>query len=101
MKIEHIGLFVNDLEGMRQFYERYFGGVAGEKYQNEKTGFQSYFISFENGARLEIATRPEVSGEKQFYQLGFIHLAFSLGSQEAVDELTNQLKEEGYQIVAL
>lgn len=99
MKIEHIGLFVKDLEGARQFYETYFNGVAGGKYQNEKTHFQSYFISFTNGARLEIMTRPEVSGENNLYPLGFAHLAFSLGSKEKVDTLTNQLKKDGYQII--
>lgn len=44
-------------------------------------------------------TRPEVSGENNLYPLGFAHLAFALGSKEKVDELTNQLKKDGYQII--
>lgn len=99
MKIEHIGLFVKDLEGARQFYETYFDCKAGAKYQNTKTRFQSYFLSFENGARLEIMTRPEISGENSLYPLGFAHIAFSLGSKDAVDTLTNRLKADGYQII--
>lgn len=100
MKIEHIGLFVKDLEKTLEFYENYFSGIAGEKYHNPTTGFQSYFISFENGARLEIATRPEVTGENTLFQVGFIHLAFSLGSKEKVDSLTNELREAGYQVLS-
>lgn len=100
MKIEHIGLYVNDLERARQFYERYFFGLVGEKYHNQKTGFESYFMTFESGARLEIATRPEVTGENTLYQIGFTHLAFSLGSQEKVDELTEELRKAGYQVLS-
>lgn len=100
MKIEHLGLFVRDLEAIRHFYETYFEGVAGEKYHNQKTGFESYFIRFKEGARLEIATRPEVTGKNELFQVGLIHLAFALGSEEAVDLLTEKLKKAGYQVLS-
>lgn len=60
MKIEHIALFVNDLERSREFYTRYFGAKSNEKYTNSKTGFESYFLTFDSGARLEIMSLPEV-----------------------------------------
>lgn len=100
MKIEHIGLFVKNLEETRTFYETYFAGVSGEKYHNQTTGFESYFIHFTDGARLEIATRPEVTGEHELFQIGFIHLAFSLGSKEAVDTRTETLRGAGYQVLS-
>lgn len=100
MKIEHVGLFVRDLESMRAFYETYFGARAGEKYHNVRTGFQSYFLTFETGARLEIATRPEISGENAIFQVGFIHLAFALGSVAAVNDLTEKLRQDDYQIIS-
>lgn len=60
MRIEHIALYVNDLEAAREFYCRYFGGQSGERYHNPKTGFQSYFLRFAGGARLELMTAPEM-----------------------------------------
>lgn len=97
MKIEHIGLWTKDLEGMRKFYENYFNAQASELYHNTKTGFHSYFLTFESGARLEIMYRQGIAhrivgGEI----LGFAHLAIALGSKEKVDALTKQLVEDGY-----
>lgn len=83
MKIEHLGLFVADLEAAKDFYSQYFGGQAGPKYHNPRTGFSSYFINLAEGARLELchkADLPQVATER----LGLAHLAFSLGSKEAV-----------------
>lgn len=62
MKIEHIAMYVNDLEGAKEFFEKYFGARSNKKHHNKTTGFQSYFLSFENGARLEIMTKPYVRG---------------------------------------
>lgn len=100
MKIEHIAMFVLDLEGARDFFTKFLGGKANEGYHNKTTDFRSYFISFEDGARLEIMTRPEVTDpEKEDCRTGFHHLAFSVGSKEAVDELTSKLKEAGYEVL--
>ena len=98
MKIEHIGLFVQDLEAMCQFYEYYFGAVAGEKYHNLKTGFQSYFMSFADGARLEIGTKENLVTAEKSEHLGYVHLAFSVGSKEKVDQLTAQLSVDGFTV---
>ena len=101
MKIEHVAMYVNDLEAVRLFFVRFFGAVSNEMYHNPRTGLKSYFLSFEDGARLEIMTRPDLDDrEKALLQTGYIHLAFSLGSRERVDELTAALREAGYAVVS-
>ena len=97
MKIDHIALYVNDLEGAKQFFETYFQAVANEIYHNNKTGFQSYFLSFSDGSRLEIMTEPELTDSGNLLdRFGYAHIAFSVGSWEAVDDLTAKLKADGY-----
>ena len=101
MKIEHIAMYVNDLEQARQFFEKYFGGHSNDLYCNKKTDFRSYFISFEDGARLEIMTKPGLEDEeKKLARTGYIHLAFSVGSREAVDQLTERLRGDGCQVLS-
>lgn len=94
-------MYVNDLEGARDFFIRYFEAASNEKYYNPQTGFQSYFLSFSDGARLEIMTKEDMAqGKKELVQSGYIHIAFSAGSRERVDMLTRQLKADGYQVVS-
>lgn len=101
MQIEHIAMYVNDLEKTRDFFIKYFNAKSNEGYHNQTTDFRSYFLSFDDGARLEIMNRPDMEDtEKQLARTGYIHLAFSLGSKEAVDELTAKLKEDGYELVS-
>lgn len=101
MKIEHIALYVNDLDAARDFFIRYFGAVSNDGYHNAKTGFRSYFLHFEDGARLEIMKKPGVFSRTSFdEQMGYAHIAFSLGSQEKVNDLTGRLKADGYEIVS-
>ena len=90
MKIEHIAMYVNDLEAARDFFIRYLGGRSNEGYHKEKSGFRSYFISFDDGARLEIMNKPGLSDtKKELNRTGYAHIAFSIGSKEAVDLLTS------------
>ena len=101
MRIEHVAMYVNDLEIARDFFVKYLGGTSNDGYHNKTTDFRSYFISFEDGARLEIMNRPNMEDiEKSSYRTGYIHLAFSVGSKEKVDSLTEQLKQDGYEIVS-
>ena len=103
MKIEHVAIWAQDIETLRSFYEKYFYAKASSKYINEKKGFQSYFLTFTSGARLELMQRPDVMNKKgksnQEYT-GYVHLAISLGSEEAVDELTQQLIDDGYKRIS-
>ncbi|MBQ8515781.1 MAG: VOC family protein [Ruminococcus sp.] len=99
MKINHIAMYVCDLERSKAFYEVYFGGVPNSKYHNPKTGLQTYFLTFEDGARLELMSRPECTDTvRHEFALGLIHLAFSTGSRETVDSLTAKLAADGYTV---
>jgi len=99
MKINHIALYTNELEKMKQFYETYFEAKVNTGYHNINTGLKTYFLSFEDNSRIEIMTRPNMEQQNNSpAHLGYIHLAFSVGSKENVDLLTNTLKRDGYTI---
>ncbi len=99
MRIEHIAMYVNDLEKTKEFFEKYFNAISNEGYHNKTTDFCSYFLTFDDGARLEIMNKPQMADpEKELNRTGFIHIAFSLGSKEAVDELTEKMRNDGYQV---
>ena len=102
MRIDHIALYCLDLEGMREFFVRYFNGVSNEMYHNPRTGLRTYILSFPDAdARLELMTRPEVKdAEADIYRQGFIHLSFSVGSKEEVDHLTEALRTDGYEVLS-
>ena len=101
MTIEHIAMYVNDLEAARDFFVKYLGGRSNDGYHNKDTGFRSYFISFDDGARLELMNKPELEDpEKHPNRTGYAHIAFSLGSKEKVDEMTARLKEDGFEVVS-
>ena len=99
MKIEHLALWVRDLEGMKNFYERYFQAKAGELYHNPVKQFTSYFLSFEEGCRLEMMHRPDIAANLNTAEHhGITHFAMSVGSKAKVDSLTEQLRQDGYTI---
>ena len=101
MKIEHVAMYVNDLEGAKNFFIKYLGASSNDGYHNVKTDFRSYFLSFDDGARLEIMNRPGMKDdEKDLQRTGLIHIAFSVGSKEKVDELTASLRADGYEIIS-
>ena len=100
MRIEHIAMYVSDLEKAKCFFENYFGAVSGNKYHNIKTDFSSYFLTFDSGARLEIMHRPNLTENPNRSSVcGYTHLAFRVGSKEKVDELTKQLVADGYALI--
>ena len=95
IKVDHIGLYVSDIEAAKSFFQTYFGAKANEMYRNEKKGFCSYFLTFDDGSRLEVMTRTGVDGKRA---LGSCHVAFSVGSKAAVDSLTERLRADGYTV---
>ncbi len=102
IRIEHIALWARDLEASRDFYTRYFGATAGIKYTNPAKQFSSYFLSFESGARFEIMHKPAVQQpvtQANAPVAGYAHLAFSVGSREGVDLLTERLRQDGFAVL--
>lgn len=102
MYIEHVAIWCQDLEQMRAFYQRYFALECNAKYTNAR-GFQSYFLRFASGCRIELMQWEQVNSghnevERQFLGLG--HIALALGSHDAVDSLTQQLQQDGYTCVS-
>lgn len=100
MRIEHIAIWVKDIEKIRSFYEKYFGVISSELYYNQKTGFRSYFLTFDDGARIEIMSKSDINNEKHENTFGYAHLSISLGSKEKVDEYTETFRKDGYKIVS-
>ena len=101
MRIEHIAMYVNDLEKARDFFITYFDAKSNEGYHNKTTDFRSYFLLFEDGARLELMNKPQMTDEeKDKNRTGYSHIAFSLGSKDAVDALTERLQRDGYEVTS-
>lgn len=101
MKIEHIAMYVQDLKKTRDFFVKYFAAKSNAMYHNPNTDFKSYFLSFDDGARLEIMQKPGVEAQTENQmRTGFIHMAISVGSKEQVDKLTETLKQDGYMVTS-
>ena len=101
MKIDHVALYVLDLERAKNFFIRYFNAEANDMYHNPRTGLKTYFLTFADGAKLEIMERSDVvfSVHGPIRQ-GYNHIAFSAGSKEKVDSLTRRLENDGYKILS-
>lgn len=101
MRIEHIAMYVNNLDAARDFFVTYFHATSNEGYHNATTDFRSYFLRFHDGARLEIMKKPAMKDDpKHLARTGYAHTAFSLGSQAAVDALTEKLKYDGFHVIS-
>ncbi|MBX2840699.1 MAG: VOC family protein [Flammeovirgaceae bacterium] len=99
MTINHVAIWTDQLEELKEFYVKYFQGSSNEKYINSKKGFESYFITFKDGASLELMKRVGMTEQDKnpdkFFS-GFTHLAFSVGSEVKVNEFTEQLVKDGF-----
>jgi len=101
MKIEHLAIWVEDIELMRQFYITYFDAISGEKYFNPQKQFTSYFIRFNGGGcRIELMHRPDISHilTERGSKMGITHFAITVGTKEDVNLLTERLRNDGYTI---
>jgi len=103
MTLEHVAIWTNQLEMLKTFYQTYFDGVPNSKYTNDSTGFQSYFLTFKSGARLELMYRPNLPVNQNDtidrQHLGLIHLAFGVDTMEEVDQKAAELKAAGFSIL--
>ena len=104
MILEHVAIWTDKLEELKDYYVKYFGGVANEKYTNEIKRFESYFISFGRYARLEIMKKPDIpenTNDRVFAQhKGIIHLAFGVDTKSEVDEKAKELETAGFKILS-
>ena len=100
--IEHVALWVRDLDTVCAFYASYFGAKAGSRYENPTKGFASRFLAFESGARIEVMTTASLSPlplERGAHRMGLTHLALAVGSESEVDRLTNLLRADGHSVL--
>jgi lactoylglutathione lyase len=100
IKIEHIAIWVKELDISADFYAKFFGAKIGQLYHNSKTNFSSRFITFESGTRIEIMTRPDITENAANNAFGYIHIALSVGSTDEVDRLTKFLSENGVTVLS-
>lgn len=97
--IEHAALWTPDLERARAFYETYFDATAGEKYVNPDNDFSSYFLTFDDGARLELMRTPDLTSTAEHPAVGYAHVAIAVGSEARVDRLTARLRDDGVPVL--
>lgn len=101
MRIEHVAMYVSHLEEARDFFVKYLGAKSNDGYRNPRTGFRSYFLTFDDGTRLELMNKPTmIDDAKVPERTGYAHIAFSVGSKDAVDTLTARLRADGYAVVS-
>ncbi|KAA2244081.1 VOC family protein [Salinarimonas soli] len=100
MHIEHLALWTRDLDRLRAFYEAYFGATPNDRYRSNRRPFESYFLTFATGARLELMRLEGLDEERSEHALGYAHLALATGSREAVDALIARLRADGHRILS-
>ena len=101
MKIEHIAIYVHDMEREKDFFVKYFRADSSEKYHNFQSGFSSYLLTFDGGARLEIMQRPTMEDPPTgTWRTGWHHIALEVGDRKDVDDLTKRIQADGYRVVS-
>src|SRR5262245_39236568 len=99
-RLEHVGLWVRDVERTCAFYARYFDAAVGDRYTNPGKGFESRFLAFAGGARIEVMKRGDVGPQPGDERIGYAHVALSVGDERAVDALAAQLEAEGHRVIS-
>jgi len=103
MIIEHIALWTKDLERLKEYYTKYFGATCNKKYVNTTTDFQSYFLTFDGSARLEIMTKPGIPENQNDFvdsqHMGLTHIAFGVETEKEVNEMAGRLENDGFRIL--
>lgn len=99
VRIEHVAIWTRDPERLRDFYLNYFGATANDGYYNPRREFRSFFLTLGSGARIELMQVPQIADATEQVRVGLAHIAFSLGSKEAVDDLTERLRGDGFAVL--
>lgn len=102
MKIDHVAIWTNNLEQLKEFYAKYFNAKSSAKYVNLKRKFESCFLQFNSGARIEIMYLPALLNSEKSGSLfvGYAHVAISVGTKESVDEITFRMQSDGYTLIS-
>ena len=104
MIIEHLAIWTQNLETLKDYYIQYFGAQSNDKYTNVQKQFQSYFLSFASGARLELMSRPDIPANANdlvtAQYLGLIHFAFGVDTMAEVDQKVEELRTAGFPILS-
>jgi len=104
MTLEHVAIWTNQLEGLKDYYIKYFQAIPNDEYTNSKKKFHSYFLSFASGARLELMMMPDIPGNQndtvQKQHIGIIHLAFGVNTIQEVEEKARELQIDGFPILS-
>ena len=98
-RLEHVALWVRDVERVAAFYAQYFDARVGDRYENPRKGFQSRFLAFASGARLEVMARTDVDTRGTGDALGFAHVAIAIGDEAAVDALAARFSADGVTVL--
>lgn len=102
MRIEHVALWVADIDRVCAFYERFFGARIGPLYENPAKGFTSRFLSIAEGARIEVMHTTRLSPVEHAagaQRMGLTHLALKLDSEAAVDQVTAAIRAAGHEVL--
>jgi lactoylglutathione lyase len=103
VNIDHVAIWTTRLEMLKDYYVKYFNGHPDKKYLNREKQFESYFVSFDSGARLELMQMPGIPenlndpADKQ--HLGIIHISFGIGNMDLVNAKCDELKKAGFRIL--
>jgi len=101
MRIDHLAIWVSDLEGVKEFYQTYFDAKAGPLYNNPNKNFTSYFLYFKDSStRLELMHNPEIADHSERNKIGLAHFAISAGDEKNVNLLTNKLRKDSFRIIS-
>ena len=100
MKMDHIGIWVRDLDKMIKFYRDYFNVSAGNKYHNPVKKFTSCFVEFPSGGRIELMNNPDITAviRRNGQHTGYIHIAINVGSEAEVDRLAGKFRNDHFEI---
>ncbi|KAF1292992.1 VOC family protein [Candidatus Enterococcus leclercqii] len=91
--MDHIELYVNDLEETRKFYSTLLSLMNYQLYQEWEHGFSYRYKTF----YIVFVQAEENYREKGFHRknIGLNHLAFSVDSTEQVDQIRVRMKDFG------
>jgi len=104
MLLDHIAIWTKHPEELKNYYSTFFDGEPNNKYTNPVSGFESYFLTFESGTRLEIMSKPDIPENKNDtigkQHEGIIHFAFGVSNKQEVDNKAIQLTQAGFRILS-